>query len=73
MENPIVETYRGKEIRKYPMVQIRVSVWQMKKIIDAKIDLGLSEKEAIAKLNLFCECSQGIQIIRYAGKSNGSV
>jgi len=71
MDNPIVETYRGIPIKKYPMVQIRVSVWQMKKIIDAKLDFGLSEKEAVSKLNLFCECSQSVQIVRY-GKSNGA-
>lgn len=71
MDNPIVETYRGIHIKKYPMVQIRVSVWQMKKIIDAKLDFGLSEKEAVSRLNLFCECSQSVQIVRY-GKSNGA-
>lgn len=68
--NPIVETYRGVAIRKYPMIRIRVGISIMKKIIDARIDLNLNEKEAISKLNLFCECSQGVQILRYAGKSD---
>lgn len=71
LHNPIVEIYRGRTIRKYPTLRIRVSVPQMKKIIDANIDMGLSEKEAISRLNLFCECSQSIQIVRY-GKSNGT-
>lgn len=72
MENPVVETYRGVPIKRYPLVQIRISTYQMKKIIDAKLDLGLSEKEAVLRLNLFCECSQDVQVIRYAGKVNGT-
>ncbi len=70
--NPVVETYRGIPIRKYPLIKIRVGIAAMKKIIDARIDLNLNEKEAISRLNILCECSQDIQIIRYAGKVNGA-
>jgi len=54
-KNPIVETYKGVPIRKYPRVYLRVSVYEMKRFIDAKVDLGISEKEAVMSLDIFCK------------------
>ncbi len=57
--NPIIEVYRGESIRKYPRIYIRISVPEMKKIIDANIDFGMSAKEAIESKKVLCrECKQ---------------
>lgn len=63
-DNPVVEVYRGKEIRRYPMVRIRVSIPQMKLIIDSKIDDGLTERRALKKHNILCNCDSPLQIIK---------
>ncbi len=57
-KNPIIETYKGVPIRRYPRVYLRVSVYEMKRFIDAKVDLGISEKEAIKSLDIFCKKSK---------------
>lgn len=54
LKNPIVETYRGKEIRRYPVVYLRISIYEMKRFIDAQLDFGLSAKEAIKNKKLLC-------------------
>ena len=60
MENPIIETYRGRIIRKYNTLRIRVNQYEMKKFIDAKVDLGLSEKKAIQQKNILCPCADAV-------------
>ena len=58
-DNPIVEIYRKVKIRQHPIVFLRVSIPQMKRIIDAKEDLGLTAKEAILTANVLCkECKE---------------
>lgn len=47
-KNPIVEIYRGKAIRKYPMANFRTSIYEMKRIIDAEMDLGISLIELLS-------------------------
>lgn len=54
IENPIVEVYRGVSIRKYPLMFIRPSIPEAKKIIDARLDFGLSLKNAIKSKKVFC-------------------
>ncbi len=63
-KNPVIETYRGFPIRKYPKVQLRISVQQMKAIIDVRLDTGVSERRAIKKLNILCSSDSPIQIVK---------
>lgn len=46
MKNEIVEFYKGKAVRKYNKIQIRVTQFEFKKFIDAK-EKGISAKEAL--------------------------
>lgn len=62
-ENPIVKVYRGKNIRKYNTIFIRVSQNEMIRFIDAKLDSGYSERAAINKLGILCPCA-GLVIIK---------
>ena len=52
--NPVLETYKGKQIRKYNVIHLRVGIDEYKKIIDAKENLGLSEKAAIQRGIAIC-------------------
>ena len=61
-DNPVMEVYRGKKIRKYNTINIRVSYNEMIRFIDAKIDSGMSEREAIVKLGILCPCAGPIVI-----------
>jgi hypothetical protein len=63
-KNPVVEIYRGVSIRKYPMVRFRISIAQMKQIIDEKQDNGISERRAVKKLNILCNCDSPMVIIK---------
>jgi hypothetical protein len=54
--NPIVETYRGVPIHKYPLLRINVSVIEMKKIIDLRKDRGLSGRDVLEEGLLICPC-----------------
>lgn len=46
--------YREHPISLYPMVRMRVSIDEMKLFIDAKLDYGLSAKNAIKSKKVFC-------------------
>ena len=48
-ENPIIEIYKGHPIRKYNYILLRVTESTKKKLIDAKLDLNISHKDAIAQ------------------------
>ena len=59
--NPIIEKYRGTQIRKYNRVQIKVSAYQFKKFIDLKDEKGISERDAILEVGIICKpCNQYI-------------
>lgn len=53
--NPIIEKYRGVDIRQYPMIRIRVSVYEMKRIIDAQKDFSMSVREAVTDKKILKE------------------
>lgn len=59
--NPTTEesqtVYRGHVIPMYPKLQIRVTPFEYKKFIDAKLDHNLSVREAIIQKGLLCPCS----------------
>lgn len=56
--NPIVETYRGVPLRRYPIVYLRISIYEMKRIIDANKDFGMSAKDAIKTKGVLCKESK---------------
>lgn len=62
--NPVLEVYRGKPIRKYNLVLLRVSMDEMKMFIDAKLDEDLSARKAIQRKKLLCDCSQPTLIVK---------
>lgn len=62
MQNPVIEVYKGREVRKYNTLRIRVSQWEFKQFIDAKEELGLSERQVIENSNRPCECCKGIEV-----------
>lgn len=53
-ENPIVEYYKGRPVRKYNLIQIRVSAQEFKRFVDAKIDYGKSTRELLEEGNIPC-------------------
>lgn len=53
-KNPIVEVYKGVPIRKYPRIYLRLSIYEMKRVIDANIEKGLCAKNAIKANRVFC-------------------
>lgn len=65
--NPVLETYRGRPVRKYNTLRIRVSQEEFKKFIDAKELLGYSEREAIQRTRLLCEKCETISVQRFNG------
>lgn len=54
-KNPIIGYYRGLPYRASNLVYLRVNIFEYKRFIDAKLDLGFSQKEAIKKTNILCE------------------
>lgn len=53
--NPvIIKNYRGFTIRKYTKIQVRITVEDAKKVIDAKLDRDLSVKQVIEKKIILC-------------------
>lgn len=53
-DNPIVENYRGIDVRRYPRVYLRISTYEMKRFIDLQKDFGLSAVEAIKSKKIWC-------------------
>lgn len=63
--NPIIEFYRERPIRQYPLIQIRVSVPQYRQFIDAKLDYGLSPEQAIKQGKALCYLCTAIEVKRF--------
>lgn len=63
--NPIVETYKGRNIRKYNTINIRLSPTEYKKFIDAKMDYGLSERDLLEISGRPCDCCKNTDVISY--------
>ena len=60
-DNPIIETYRGRPIRKYNVLFIRISHYELKKLIDLKEDHKISPRKAIQSGYILCNCD-GVKI-----------
>lgn len=63
--NPIVLTYRGVEIRKYPSLRIRVDQLTMRDIIDARIDTGMSDRQILGYSSCPCDSCKNISVQAY--------
>lgn len=61
-KNPIIGYYRGLPYRASNIVYLRVNICEYKKFIDAKLDFGYSQKEAIKKTNIMCEPCNGVSV-----------
>ena len=64
--------YREHTIPSHPVIFLRVSRSVMKRIIDAKIDTGLSVREVLEYSGKPCECCKDINVTVY-NKQNNSV
>jgi hypothetical protein len=63
-QNPIViKNYRGFVIRKYTKIQLRIGIEEAKKVIDAKLDFGMSVKDAIKRNIILCENCKGVEVV----------
>lgn len=61
----LIEIYRGEKIFKYPIVPIRISIPEAKRVIDAKKDCGMSAREAIESKIILCPQCTEPKIIKY--------
>ena len=61
--NPVVETYRGIEVRKYNVIHLRVDSITYKEMIDAGHDTGLSQRKILAYSSMPCRCCEGTNVI----------
>lgn len=52
--NPIIEVYRGVNIRKYNLLVLRVSQFEIKKFIDLRKDKRISAREVIEETCTAC-------------------
>lgn len=68
--NPIIGYYKGRTLRQYNTINIRVSVHEFKKFIDYKDEFGLSSREAISQKNILCQPCNKTEIFRYDAKIN---
>lgn len=61
-KNEIVEIYRGHPIRTYNVIVFRVSQFEIKKFIDAKIDNGISARQLIEQSSKPCHHCIGTEV-----------
>lgn len=64
-KNKILENYRGVNIREYPCLVLRITVPEMKKIVDLKLDFGMTAKEAIESKKVLCRDCNKIEVVSY--------
>lgn len=63
--NPVTGHYRGYPIRKYNVIQVRVTEKEYRQFIDARKDQDLSARDFIERGGALCNCS-GPLIIKKA-------
>lgn len=63
--NPITGNYKGRNIRKYNTIYLRLTESEYKKFIDAKEKYGLSEREILELSGKPCECCKNTEVISY--------
>jgi len=54
-KNPVTEIYKGRKIRKYNIIELRVSIEEFKLIIDSSIDNRKSKTEVIKTTAILCK------------------
>lgn len=68
--NPVVEVYRGIEIRKYPQIKFRVDVITFKEIIDAHLDTGMSTRSILGHSSKPCESCKNVFVTTFNSKDD---
>lgn len=63
--NPVVEVYRGIEIRKYPDLHIRIDQFTMKEIIDAMLDTDMNIRQVLGYSAKCCSHCIGTKVEVY--------
>lgn len=71
-QNPVIEHYKGKKIRKYNTIFIRVNQFEMKQFIDLKED-GFSERKIMEISGRPCEHCKGVEIVVMNKKKNKKI
>lgn len=56
--NPVLYQYKGKNVRLYNVLRIKVSAIEFKKFIDLRIDEKLSARKAIQERGLLCSSTR---------------
>lgn len=55
--------YKGRQVRRYNLITLRLSEIEFKKIIDAEVDTGFSKKKILALSSTPCSCCENIEVI----------
>ncbi len=72
MKDVIIGYYRGRAIKNYNTIRIRVSQFEIKKFIDAKLDHGFSARKVLENSGNPCSHCTGTEVIVF-DKDNNSV
>ena len=54
-KNPIIEIYKGRKIRRYNMIELKVSIEEFKQIIDLSLDHNKTKTEIIKTTPILCK------------------
>lgn len=68
MADKIIGMYRGIPLKDHPMIKLRVSQFEFKKFVDAKLDLGLSAREFLEYSGKPCTHCVDSEVIAYNKK-----
>jgi|ERR1700733_14306071 len=66
--NPVLEIYKGVQVRKYNLIHLRVDTETKKILIDQCEITGLSEREILGYSSKHCDCCKGLNVIAYNSK-----
>lgn len=68
MADKTIAVYRGVPVKDHPMIRIRVSQFEFKKFVDAKLDLGLGAREFLEYSGKPCNHCVNTEVIIYNKK-----
>ncbi len=69
-DNPVIEIYKGIEIRRTNTIRLRFGVVQYKKILDEVEETGLSIHKVIAYSGKPCDKCKGVDVVYYDSCDN---
>lgn len=64
-DNPILERYKGIDVRRTNIIKLRFGVVQFKKIIDEVEETGLSVHKVLAYSGKPCDKCKGVDVVYY--------